>query len=71
MDLSDRNKKEVREVARILYAMLDSMTVLVRHHGDPDAVAIVEDLRDELKPTLDWAIRYGSWFDEETDPLGD
>lgn len=47
----------VRVIARILLTALDSATTAA--NGNPDCQAFIAELRDELKPDLDWMMRYG------------
>lgn len=57
-----------RIIARILLNALNAATVAA--HGDESAQAFVTELRDELKPDLDWMMRYGCFFtpDREDEP---
>lgn len=52
-----------RIIARILLNALNAATVAAR--GDEGAQAFVTELRDELKPDLDWIMRYGVFFTED------
>lgn len=60
----------VRRVASILWSALDAAAKAV-DRDDGATQLLLEELGDELKPSLKWAIRYGTWPDFEsgdTDP---
>lgn len=60
----------VKVVAQILWSALESAAKAV-DRDDGASQLFLEELSDELKPSLKWALRYGVWPDfesEDTDP---
>lgn len=55
-----------RVIGRILIGALEAATTAA--NGDEEAQRFVQDLRDELKPDLDWMMRYNRFFDIPEDP---
>lgn len=53
-----------RTIAKVLLAYLEAMTKVAASTRDPEAYEWLAQLRDELKPELDWVIRNGRWFRE-------
>lgn len=54
-------KHIARVVGRILLSALESATTAA--NGNPEAQRWIEQLRDDLKPDLDWMMRYNRFFD--------
>lgn len=68
--MTNRHEGSVKTVAHILWSALDAAAKAV---GKDDAATqlFLEELGDELKPSLKWALRYGVWPDfseDDTDP---
>jgi len=48
-------------VAHILLRYLDALAAVARESKDEDAITMIMDLQDEVKPQLRWYLRYGVW----------
>jgi len=52
---------QTRRLAEIIFHFLDAVDKLAAHAGDEEFSQWWWELRNDIKPTLDWAIKTGSW----------
>jgi len=64
--MANRHEGSVKTVAQILWSALDASAKAV-HRDDGETQLFLEELSNELKPALKWALRNGVWPDFERD----
>lgn len=49
------------QIAHVLLRYLDALALVARESKDEDAIQMLLDLQDEVKPQLRWFLKYGTW----------
>jgi len=49
------------QLAKVLLRYLDALALVARESRDEEAIQMLTDLQDEVKPQLRWFIKYGHW----------
>lgn len=49
------------QLAKVLLRYLDALALVARESRDEEAIQMLTDLQDEVKPQLRWFLKYGTW----------